>query len=246
MTLVARAAVLVSFPVAAAIVGSLVALIRRPGPRLISGIQHFAAGVVMAALVGEVMPDLRREGQLPWAVGGFVIGVAVVLSLGAWGRRLESRERSVARTVGYVLPVGLLVAVGIDLVLDGLLVGLGVTLGSSEGLILTIALTIEILFLSLSVVGELVDEGVPRSRAAIICIVLGLATAVGAIGGAAVLGDASAAVLAGVLAFGSAALLYLAVEELLVEAHEERETPVLGAMFFLGFLLIYVLGEVAA
>lgn len=73
-----------------------------------------------------------------------------------------------------------------------------------------------------------------------------LATAVGAIGGAAVLGDASAAVLAGVLAFGSAALLYLAVEELLVEAHEERETPILGAMFFLGFLLIYVLGEVAA
>ncbi|BAK38245.1 hypothetical protein MLP_52310 [Microlunatus phosphovorus NM-1] len=119
MTLVARAAVLVSFPVSAAIVGSLFALIRRPGPRLISGIQHFAAGVVMAALVGEVMPDLRREGQLPWAVGGFVIGVAVVLSLGAWGRRLESGERSVARTVGYVLPVGLLVAVGIDLVLDG-------------------------------------------------------------------------------------------------------------------------------
>lgn len=246
MTLVARAAVLVSFPVAAAIVGSLVALIRRPGPRLISGIQHFAAGVVMAALVGEVMPDLRREGHLPWAVGGYVIGVAVVLSLGAWGRRLESGERSVARAVGYVLPVGLLVAVGIDLVLDGLLVGLGITLGSSEGLILTIALTVEILFLSLSVVGELVDEGVPRSRAAVICIVLGLATAVGAIGGAAVLGDASAAVLAGVLAFGSAALLYLAVEELLVEAHEERETPILGAMFFLGFLLIYVLGEVAA
>lgn len=175
MTLVARAAVLVSFPVAAAIVGSLVALIRRPGPRLISGIQHFAAGVVMAALVGEVMPDLRREGHLPWAVGGFVIGVAVVLSLGAWGRRLESGERSVARAVGYVLPVGLLVAVGIDLVLDGLLVGLGITLGSSEGLILTIALTVEILFLSLSVVGELVDEGVPRSRAAVICIVLGLA-----------------------------------------------------------------------
>ena len=246
MTLVARAAVLVSFPVAAAIVGSLVALIRRPGARLVSGIQHFAAGVVMAALVGEVMPDLRQEGQLPWAVGGFIIGVAVVLSLGAWGRRLESKDRTVARSVGYVLPIGLLVAVGIDLVLDGLLVGLGVTLGSSTGLILTIALTIEILFLSLSVVGELVDTGVPKPRAAAICIALGLATAVGAIGGAALLGDAPATVLAAVLAFGSAALLYLAVEELLVEAHEEEETPVLGAMFFLGFLLIYILGELAA
>jgi zinc transporter, ZIP family len=245
VTLVARAAVLVSFPVAAAILGSLIALWRRPGPRTISGIQHFAAGVVMAALVGELLPDLREQGHLPWAVTGFAIGVAVVLTLGAWGRRLEDRERVLTRGVSYALPVGLLTAVAIDLALDGLLVGLGVTLGSTQGLILTIALTIEILFLSLSVAGELTDGGMPKPRAALICTGLGLATAVGAIGGAALLGSASPAVLAAVLAFGSAALLYLAVEELLVEAHEEKETPLLGAMFFLGFLLIYILGEIA-
>ena len=46
-----------------------------------------------------------------------------------------------------------------------------------------------------------------------------------------------------VLAFGAAALLYLVVEELLVEAHEERESVWLGAMFFLGFILIYVLAS---
>lgn len=246
MGLVGQAAVLVSFPVGAAVVGSLVAVWRRPGPRLMSGVQHFAAGVVMAALIGEVMPDLREEGRLPWAVIGFCVGVVVMLSLGAWGRRLEDRDRAVSRTAGYVLPVGLLAAVGIDLLLDGLLVGLGVTLGSTAGLVLTIALTIEILFLSLSVVGELTDLGVPRARSALLCIGLGLATAVGAVGGAALLGGAGPELLAAVLAFGCAALLYLAVEELLVEAHEEKETPLLGAMFFLGFLIIYILGEVAA
>ena len=246
MSLVGQAATLVAFPVGAAVVGSTVATVRRPGPRLVSGVQHFAAGVVLAALVGEVLPDLREEGNLPWAVVGFVVGAAVMLSLGAWERRQDARERSlVERAAAYTLPVGLLAAVGIDLVLDGLLVGLGATLGSEAGLVLTIALTVEILFLSLSVVGELLDEGVPRARAALICILLGLGTAAGAIGGAAVLGDASPQVLAAVLAFGSVALLYLAVEELLVEAHEERETTLLGAMFFAGFLLIYVLGEVA-
>ena len=246
MGLAGQAALLVSFPVAAAVIGSLIALWRRPGPRVMSGVQHFAAGVVMAALVGEVLPDLREEGRLPWAVVGFIVGVVVVLSLGAWGRRLEGRERLASRTAGYVLPIGLLAAVGIDLLLDGLLVGLGVTLGSSAGLILTIALTIEILFLGLSVAGELTEQGVPKLRAALICAALGLATAVGAIGGAALLGDAGPELLAAVLAFGCAALLYLAVEELLVEAHEEAETPLLGAMFFLGFLIIYVLAEVVA
>jgi len=35
-----------------------------PGPAAHQRIQHFAAGVVLAALAGEVLPDLRREGHL--------------------------------------------------------------------------------------------------------------------------------------------------------------------------------------
>ncbi|NUR14857.1 ZIP family metal transporter [Terrabacter sp. C0L_2] len=283
MTAVTQAAGLVAFPVAAAALGATVATLRRPGPRLVSAIQHFAAGVVIAALVGEVLPDLRREGRLPASVAGFVLGVAVMLGLAAYGRRVDqARERGstradtpmldtrpdlgpgsgtgprpdpargvrtgslarpVTRAAGAALPIGLLVAVGIDLLIDGMLVGLGASLGATEGLILTIALTLEILFLSLSLVAELTDSGLSRTRSAAICAGLGLLTAVGAIGGAAALSGASPAVLAAVLAFGAAALLYLAVEELLVEAHEQAETTGLAAMFFLGFLLIYVLGE---
>lgn len=71
--------------------------------------------------------------------------------------------------------------------------------------------------------------------------VLGLSTAVGAIAGAAVLGNASTATQAAVLAFGAAALLYLVTEELLVEAREGPETPLLAGMFFLGFIVIYAL-----
>lgn len=60
MSLVAQAAFLVSFPVAASTLGALVATIRPPGPRMVSGVQHFAAGVVTAALVGEIMPEGER------------------------------------------------------------------------------------------------------------------------------------------------------------------------------------------
>ena len=125
------------------------------------------------------------------------------------------------------------------------LVGLGVTLGSTQGLILTIALTIEVLFLGLSLAAELTDTGVSKARAALVCTGLGLVTAIGAIGGAALLGGAGKPILAAVLAFGAAALLFLAVEELLVEAHEQAETTLTAAMFFAGFLIIYVLGELA-
>ena len=58
---VVDAAFLVAFPIAASIVGSIIAVLRPPGPKTTSAVQHFAAGVVMAALAGEVLPDLKGK-----------------------------------------------------------------------------------------------------------------------------------------------------------------------------------------
>lgn len=66
----------------------------------------------------------------------------------------------------------------------GMLVGLGVTLESNQGVIFTVALTLKIAFLGMAVCTELLDRGPPRFRAAAIAAFLGLATVVGAIGGA--------------------------------------------------------------
>ncbi len=74
MSTVAKAALLVLFPVLAAAAGAALAAIRRPGPKLTSGIQHFAAGVVFAAVAGEILPDLAHQGRLPAVVAGFAMG----------------------------------------------------------------------------------------------------------------------------------------------------------------------------
>ncbi|XVX20943.1 hypothetical protein ACQP1U_03455 [Actinomycetota bacterium] len=74
MSLVAQSAVLVSFPVVASAAGASIAALRPPGQRFVAGVQHFAAGVVLAALVGEIMPELRAEGHLVCTVLGFVAG----------------------------------------------------------------------------------------------------------------------------------------------------------------------------
>lgn len=252
MSLVVKAATLVAFPVAASTLGAVIAAAKPPSARVVSGVQHFAAGVVTAALVGEIMPELRAEGHIFWTVVGFVAGAALVLALGAYGRHTEEaaaaarpkgsvRRQAVTAAAAATLPIGMLGAMAVDLLLDGVLVGLGVRLGSTQGIILTIALTLEILFLGLSVVSELTEAGNSSRRAILVCSMLGLMTAVGAIGAALFLGSVSTTVMSAVLAFGAAALLYLVVEELLVEAHEEKESVLLGAMFFLGFIVVYVL-----
>jgi len=50
-------------------------------------------------------------------------------------------------------------------------------------------------------------------------------------------------VLAAILGFGVAALLYLVTEDLLLEAHAPSDTPAITATFFLGFLIPLVLAH---
>lgn len=132
MGTVTHAALLLLFPVLAAATGAALAAVRRPGAKLPSGIQQFAAGVVFAAVAGEILPDLARQGRLPAVVLGLTVGVSLLLALRAYGRRVEAANEDPKAQAGGRLPLALLVAVGIDLLIDGLLVGHGVTLGATQ------------------------------------------------------------------------------------------------------------------
>lgn len=231
---VMTAAELVVFPVLAGIVGGVVAVLRPPSAAVVSGVQHFAAGVVLAAVAGEVLPQLRERGPLWLIVVGFAAGVAVLVGM----RHFEGGES--AQSNG-ALPVGFIVVVGVDLFIDGLLVGTGAAVSVETATVIAIALTVEVLFLGLSVALQLTKSGASKTVAASITAGLSLTVAVGAILGALVLAGAGDAVLSLVLAFAAAALLWLVVEELLVEAHETPERPRTAALFFVGFLALFCL-----
>jgi zinc transporter, ZIP family len=229
---------LVAFPVFAGIIGGVVAVMRKPSPALVSGVQHFAAGVVLAAVAGEVLPDLRTRGPLWLIVAGFSAGVALLV----WFRQFEDHEEHEEGEDEGKLPVGFLAIVSVDLFIDGLLVATGVSVSNRTAVIITIALTVEVLFLGLAVALRLAGSGVPKIQAAATTGGVSLVTAVGAVLGALALGQAGNTVLTLVLAFAAAALLWLVVEELLVEAHETEERPWMAIMFFAGFLMLYCLG----
>jgi len=216
-------------PVIAAIAGATAAAYRRPGPVLVSAIQHFAAGVVFAAAAGEILPDLKHGGSLwPVALGG-AAGIALMLGL----KRLEER-------VGGA--TGLIALVGIDILIDGLVLGIGFAAGAKVGLLLTIALTIEIMFLSLTVAAEIGETERSRWQIILLTGALALLLPIGALIAVPIAG-LPAPILTGFFAFGLIALLYLVTEELLVEAHEIPDRPWVTAMFFVGFLALLLLEE---
>ncbi len=225
------------FPIAAGIIGSFVAVRRTPPASLVAGVQHLAAGVVMAAVAVEVLPDLRERGPLWLVVIGFSCGVTLLVVL----ERFEGEEPE----AGGVVPVSFLIVLGVDLFIDGLLVGAGAVVSTSTAVLVTIALTLEVLFLGVATSLQLTTAGVARTRAALITSSLTVLIGIGALLGALVLPHAGSGTLTVVLALAAAALLWLVVEELLVEAHETPHRPWMAVMFFVGFLTIYCLDVLA-
>src|SRR5581483_12124560 len=66
-------------PVAAMAIGGTVAVFRTPSAKTRSLIQHFAAGLVFAAVAVEVLPDLMHYHAPAWAAAGLTLGAATML-----------------------------------------------------------------------------------------------------------------------------------------------------------------------
>jgi zinc transporter, ZIP family len=216
-------------PAAAILVGGGVALVRPPGAKVRSATQHLAAGIVFAAVAVELLPEILHYHSPLATVLGMALGVGTMFGI---KRLVEGKEANEAKAKS---PNSLLVTLGVDILIDGLLVGVGFTAGAKQGLLITVALAGEVLFLGMSAAVALTKSGAARGRIVLLVAGLALALVVGAGIGAGLLRGLSGFWLDVVLTFGAAALLYLVTEELLVEAHEEPDSPALSAMFFVGF-----------
>lgn len=223
------------FPAIGVFVGGAVTFIRTPGKSVQSSVQHFAAGVIFCVLATELLPDLLHRRMPVWTVLGFSLGVATMLAVKHFFSESEAETPAGSKNSS-----SLVVAMAIDVALDGLLIGLGFAAGQKQGLLLTIAMSLEVFFLGLACSTTLAANGASRARILLVPLMLGVLLLVGASVGAVALSTLAAPALDALLAFGVAALLYLVTEELLVEAHEVPEKPTQTAMFFVGFIALFL------
>jgi ZIP family zinc transporter len=207
---------------------------RTPSERVTAGVQHLAAGIVLAATALELLPKERSEAKLPVIIG-FALGLVLMLGL-RWLADTIERRKAAAQW-----PTGLIMVTGMDLLIDGTVLGIAFATGEKAGVLLAAALTLEVLFLSLSVTAAVATAGGRRAAKLLVAPGLALLLCVSAVASRLLLGGLSAFSFAVLLGIGIVALMYLVVEELLVEAHEVDETPWAIAAFFVGFLMFLVI-----
>ncbi len=224
-------------PAITMILAGIWAILRAPNENTRSALMHFAAGVVFAVVAVEFLPDLVHEHSVLATAVGFTLGTAAMLGVRLWSEKRAKKNLEKSETASG----SLIVATAVDIVVDGLMLGIGFAAGAKQGILLTIALAFELISLGLAVALELKQGRLSRGRILSSIIALSGLFIFGAVAGSAALSLMSGALLAGVIAFGAAALLFLVTEELLTEAHEVAENPLLTSAFFIGFLAVFLL-----
>ena len=251
----------------AGVIGAVIAALamRSSTSPLTSYVQHFAAGLIIAAATLDLLPEaLHLGGGWPLIVG-FVIGTAFMLALRAILIRSghgdehahdegpRSGHRDEHGTVATQTQVGTLtswlsgvnlrlaIALAVVVLIDGAVIGVALSAGGAAAPLIAVALSIELLFVAASTAGSTRASGGSLGTAIGVGTFVAIMMPIGAVLGALVFAGVSATVLITALGFGAAALLFTAVAELLVEAYEIKESTGTIAMAAAGFLLFLVL-----
>ncbi|MCF6775928.1 hypothetical protein L3V83_04985 [Thiotrichales bacterium 19X7-9] len=225
-----------AIPAVLMLLGSLIAIYKTPSQTLTSAIQHFAAGIVIAAVAVELVPILLSHMMKLDIAIGFILGIIVMLIIDHFNHKFEKADKQEKQ-----LPLGLILAVAIDLFIDGLLVGVSYLANERSGIIIALALALETLFLGVSVIIDMQKQSVSKTKSMSIILIMALLIIIGAVIGYGVVSHLSSHWQIGIIAFGVTALLYLVVEELLVKAHKLHDTKFATSMFFIGFLIVLLI-----
>ncbi|MCP5470239.1 MAG: hypothetical protein H7A36_07045, partial [Chlamydiales bacterium] len=214
-------------PFFAALLGSFIGALYLPQQKIVSALQHFVAGVLIAAVSTELLPKVLNHTSHLTVSLGFVIGVIFMLVVEEFAHSIAKKR------VG-----GLITGASVDLFVDGFLIGISFLAGAQSGLTIALSLSLCAFFLSLTVSNALKQRGLNRFLP---LLFIACMLPLGAFLGGAFALKLPPIILLETITFGVAALLYLGIEELLAEAHKKEESVWISATFFLGFFIVFVL-----
>ena len=218
----------VLIPVAASLLGGILASLIRTPHKLLSMVQYLLAGVLLAVISTEFTPKLiglHKEKEV--LIGGVIGLVSFVLIYWIINKGKHLRIKT--------FPIGNLLGSLTTLFLDGTLIGIAFVADMKSGLFVAEALAVCI-FLTSYRLAEKISGNIIKT---IITLLLTAMLPLGVYLGYDILKLIGTKYYYEVLAFGTIGLLYLSFEKLLSDAETEK-TTISIPLLFLGFILILI------
>ncbi|QYO75588.1 ZIP family metal transporter [Devosia salina] len=215
--------------------GGIVAELVRTTPRLLNITLHAASGIVIGVVAIELMPEALENLAGWWIAASFAAGGAAYI-----GTEMLIERISSARSGGSSMWM-IYVAVAIDLSGDGLMIGTGSAVAISLAIVLAAGQTLADFPEGYSVVANLREKGIPRSRRIAVAISFPLYCLGMALIAWFLLRDAPDAAKYVALSFVAGLLTVAAVEDMLEEAHEAKADSRSSTFAFVGGFALFAL-----
>ena len=217
--------------------GGVLAEVFRVSQRTLSFSLHAAAGIVLAVVGIELMPQ-ALEATSPWVVvAAFVMGGGFFLLMDQGidyvSIRLGGSEQDAGPWVIYF-------GVCVDLFSDGVMIGTGSTVSFGLGLLLALGQVPADIPEGFATIATFKRQGIPRRMRLLLAASFALPILLGTtVGYWAVRGQGPAVKMA-LLAFTAGILLTVSVEQMIPEAHKDGEARA-AALFLVGGFALFAL-----
>lgn len=228
--------VLACLPVLGNFTGGLFAEFVRTTPRLLNVALHAAAGIVIAVVAVEIMPEALGTVQTSAIALSFLLGGGTYLLIEAVIDRLQGNSDDEQSGMWRIY-----IAVSVDLFSDGLLIGAGSAVSFSLAFVLAIGQVMADIPEGFATIANFREKGVSRARRLALSAAFAVPVLVAALLGYFLLRGQSDAVKLSALVFTAGLLTVAAVEEMIREAHESAADTRASVFAFTGGFALFTL-----
>lgn len=228
---------LAALPALGNFVGGVAAEVVDVSDRALSLALHLAAGIVLAVVGLELMPEALNTAPAWVPILAFTGGGVVFLGLQRVIATVSRRLGSESERSG---PLAIFTGVSLDLFSDGVMIGTGTVLNPALGLLLAVGQVPADVPEGFAAVATLRKAGLSRGTRIAMAAGFAIPVLVGASLGYLALREAPALATVSVLALTGGALTSVVIEEMITEAHE-GDTSQLGPIFLTAGFSIFAL-----
>ena len=203
----------------------------------------YAAGILAAAAVGDILPEGYALARGPLA-GGVLAAMAALFALESFAAHSASSEFMEDCCV-HDLGVFALAAMALHSLLDGFNIAVGFGPGTTAGFNVVLGVVLHKFADGVTLVSLLLHAGRSRREALLYSLLLAAATPLGALVAAPLIKDIPPGAEAFVLGLSGGSFLYIAMSDILPRLHRTRDrlVPLIFPLGFATVWLIHLLGE---
>lgn len=214
--------------------------IKAQSNKFLSFILEFAAGLMVAIVCFELIPEAMELSSIFTVIIGIIIGVIIMIFCDnlvnyKYNKKKIVKFNSLAKT-GIIVGIGL----AIHNFPEGLAIGSGFSASTKLGLTLAIAIALHDVPEGISMAVPMKNGGMKAYKVVLYTFLSGVTTGFGAFFGV-LIGTISEQFISICLGFAAGAMLYISAGELIPESHKIYK----GRMAYMGNILGFIIGIIS-